>query len=204
MGDNINLEIFSRKAKCNKNFALFGVFIALLFSCAIIVVGFIKYNPDKPIIDKTVVTKDLNDKPSCKTTCCALSHKMESAPVEITETYYNNSANLLLYTSILVFMFLSLWGTFTFLFKVLKSESEINFKILDVQKDIFKEQQMTAISNGKKENNKEQEDKNKVEKYDELSKKIETLEVCLELIRKNTSYDDKKILNILKDYIGIN
>ena len=51
-------------------------------------------------------------------------------------------------------MSLSLWGSFTVLLKVLKSENEINSKILDVQKDIYKEQQMTVISNNKKENNK--------------------------------------------------
>ena len=91
MGDNVNLEIFSQKVKCNKNFALIGVVVALLLSFAIIVVGFNKYNPNTPINDKIVVTKGLYDKLSCKTTCCMLSHKMNNTPVEITGKSYETT-----------------------------------------------------------------------------------------------------------------
>lgn len=177
MGDNINLENFSEKIKCNKNYALTGVLIALLLSCATIVVGLIKYNPDKPIIDKTVVTKELNEKPFCKTTCCKLLHNVESASFKITETNYDNSANLLLYASILVFMFLSLWGTFTVLLKVLKSESEINSKIIDVEKEIYKEKQMWELAKLKNEH--ELEENKKIREHNDAEIEYKKKEIGL-------------------------
>lgn len=127
-----------------------GVFFALLLSCVIIVAGVYKYNPDKRIID-TTITKELKDKPSNDTVCCMQVHKAESTPTVITETKYYNTNGILLYASILVFIILSLWGTFTVLLKVLKSENEISSKILDVQKDIYKETQMWELTKQKKE-----------------------------------------------------
>ena len=148
--DKINLTELSQKAKCNKYFALGGVLFVLLLSFALIVVGLCKYKSEESIAAKTITTKDLSDKPACGAACCMLSHKVVKTPVEITETSYDNTANILLYVSVLVFMFLSLWGTFTILLKALKSENEINSKILDVKLGVYKEGQMWELTKEKK------------------------------------------------------
>lgn len=155
---DINVIKLSQKAKCNKNLALIGVFFALLLSCGLIRFGLCKYNPEEPMVTKTIETKELGDKPAYDTACCMLSHKVVKTPVETTETDYDNTACVLLYVSIMIFMFLSLWGAFAFLLKALKSEHEINSKILVVGLDIYKEVETRKLI----EKNGNQQDKDRV------------------------------------------
>ena len=105
---DIDIIKLSKKANCNKNLALVGVFFALLLSCGLICFGLYKYNPEEPIIAEAIETKELGDQPVCSAACCMLSHKEVRTPVEITETDYDNTACVLLYVSIMIFMFLSL------------------------------------------------------------------------------------------------
>ena len=148
---DINLTEFSQKAKCNKNLALVGVLFALLLSCGLICFGLCKYNPKEHIVAKTIVTEELNGKSVSDTSsCCMLSHKVGSTPAKVTEKDYDNSANIILYISILAFMILSLWGAFAILLKALKSENEINSKILDVKLGVYKEGQMWELTKEKK------------------------------------------------------
>ena len=155
---DINVIKLSQKAKCNKNLALIGVFFALLLSCGLIRFGLCKYNPEEPIVAKTIETKELGDQPVCSAACCMLSHKEVRTPVEITETDYDNTACVLLYVSIMIFMFLSLGGAFAILLKVLKAEHEINSKILVVELDIYKEVETRKLI----EKNGNQQDKDRV------------------------------------------
>lgn len=144
---DINLIEFSQKAICNKNLALVGVLFALLLSCGLICFGLCKYNPKGHIVAKTIVTEELNGKSVSDTSsCCMLSHKVGSTPAKVTETDYDNSANIILYISILAFMILSLWGAFAILLKALKSEHEINSKILDAKLYLYKELTMKEVT----------------------------------------------------------
>jgi len=170
---DINVIKLSQKAKCNKNLALIGVFFALLLSCGLIRFGLCKYNPEEPIVAKTIETKELGDKPAYDTACCMLSHKVVKTPVETTETDYDNTACVLLYVSIMIFMFLSLWGAFAFLLKALKSEHEINSKILTIGLEIYKEEQMWKLTKEKKEyelGSKEKELEYRKREFEELEK----------------------------------
>lgn len=143
---DINLTDFSQKVNCNKNLALVGVLFALLLSCGLICLGVCKYNPQEPIVAKTIVTEEQNSKPISDTACSMLSHKVGSTPAKVTETDYDNSANIILYISILSFMILSLWGAFAILLKALKSEHEINSKILDAKLYLYKELTMKEVT----------------------------------------------------------
>ncbi len=170
---DINVIKLSQKAKCNKNLALIGVFFALLLSCGLIRLGLCKYNPEEPIVAKTIETKELGDKPAYDTACCMLSHKVVKTPVETTETDYDNTACVLLYVSIMIFMILSLWGAFAFLLKALKSEHEINSKILTIGLEIYKEEQMWKLTKEKKEyelGSKEKELEYRKREFEELEK----------------------------------
>lgn len=168
---DINITEFSQKAKCNKNLALVGVLFALLLSCGLICLELCKYNPQETIVAKTIVTEEQNGKPVSDTACCMLSHKVGSTPAKVTETDYDNSANIILYISILAFMILSLWGAFAILLKALKSEHEINSKILDTKLGIYKEEDMWKLTMQKKDFD------IKLEKDTDLGRKYRELEI---------------------------
>lgn len=148
--DNIEIYKALKKTKCNKIFAIIGVLLALVLSCVIIIIGLNddKSGTAKQRLDKSI--EAITNTPPSDTACCAWHHKTKSIPIEITEKDYNNTDNTILYISILAFILLSLCGTFTVLLKVLKSENDINSKILDIQKDIYKEKQMWELMKEKK------------------------------------------------------
>ena len=61
------------------------------------------------------------------------------------------TTNVMLYICILAFISLSIWGTLSMLITAIKSENEINNKILDMQKNLYTENQMIEIIKKKKE-----------------------------------------------------
>lgn len=217
MENKINEKL--KISKSNKIWGLVGVAIVLFLSFTLVCIGLCKFNPEKVVLEKTIVTKGLDNiqlnilrVPLDTTSNCILPIDIETIPVVETENVYNNTISVLLYTSILLFIVLSLWGTFTILLKVLKSEHEINSKILDVELKIYNEQQMWEITKqkNKTENNipkekafSEKDEKEKAKKYDEILKKMDMLEESVDFIKSNTSYDDKKILDSIKKYIGV-
>lgn len=194
---------------CNKIGGLVGVAVVWVLSFILVNNAIDKFNTEKGVLEKKIVTKGLDNvqlnilNVPLDTSNCILPIELETIPVVETEIVYNNSISVLLHISIILFIVLVLWGAFTFLFKVLKSEHEINSKVLDVELDIYKEQKMAYISNGKKENNNAEEEKEKAKKYEEVLKKMEMLEKSIDFIKAKTSYDDKKILDSLKEYIGV-
>lgn len=62
----------------------------------------------------------------------------------------NRNEYLILNISFLLFVSITLWGTFTLLFKIFKSEGEVNTKILEKQLELFKETQMWELTKQKK------------------------------------------------------
>ena len=149
--------------KRNKRLGLFGVTIVLTLSFVLVNKGINKINSEKGILEKTVVTQGLDNvrlnilKVPLDSSNCILPIEVETVPIIATEENYNNTANVLLCVSALMFIILALWGAFTFLLKVLKSEHEINSKVLDVELGIYKEEQMRQIADRK--NDKEYNDK---------------------------------------------
>lgn len=144
--------------KTNKWIAVAGVCIALVFSCAMIC-GAVFYccNSEKPILTKKTVVKELKnmqpevDKQSAPDTTRDIAPcKVGCRPVVVSEECYDNIAVVLLCAGILAFVILSLWGAFTILLNVIKYENEFNAKILDVQKDLYKEMQMWELTKQKK------------------------------------------------------
>lgn len=102
--------------------------------------------------------------------------------------YVTDTSVILLYCCILVFIAFSLWGAFTILLKVLKFENDMKSKILDVQKEIYKEEQMWAVAKQKKQQ--EFEDKKKElrqnkEAWNELEKERTKLKYDQELALKD-------------------
>lgn len=197
----------------NKASALKLVVFAVCVSFALLGVGlwvYCKSIPSEPSLKKQ--TESIcNASKNVETNCCRVQ-KEEPSPSCVIEYRYDNTSRLLLYGSILVFISLSLWGTFTILLKVLKSEHEINSKILDVELKIYNEQQMWKITKqkNKTENNipkenasSEKDEKEKAKKYDEILKKMDMLEESVDFIKSNISSDDKKILDSIKKYIGV-
>ncbi len=138
--------------KRNKRLGLFGVTIVLTLSFVLVNKGINKINSEKGILEKTVVTQGLDNvrlnilKVPLDSSNCILPIEVETVPIIATEENYNNTANVLLCVSALIFIILALWGAFTFLFKALKSEHEINSKVLDAQLYLYKEQKMRKIT----------------------------------------------------------
>lgn len=91
----------------------------------------------------------------------------------ITANKISYTTAILLYCCILVFIAVSLSGSFIILLKVLKFEHDMKSKILDVQKEIYKEKQMWKLANEKKqqefEDKKQELDLNK-KAWNELEK----------------------------------
>ena len=143
--------------KRNKIGGLACVAIVLFLSFVLVNKGINKINSEKGILEKTVVTKGLDNvqlnilKVPLDTSNYILPIEVETVPVIATEENYNNTANVLLCVSALMFIILALWGAFTFLFKVLKSEHEIELKVLDVELEIYKEKEMWELTKNKKE-----------------------------------------------------
>lgn len=162
MGDKVNVDDKIKKLinknKWNKFFALLGLLLALLLSCALIYHGMRIYDSKKPAFNNITITKYVPVDQICTkqhsvstTTCCKISPIAERVPAVVTEEVYNNTVNVLLCVSALMFIIFALWGAFTFLFKVLKSEHEIELKVLDVELEIYKEKEMWELTKNKKE-----------------------------------------------------
>lgn len=140
-----DIETLVNNNKSNKYGALIGVFVAMSLSCFLIYIGFDKYN----------------------------LLKVDSPHVVVTEAMYNNIASILLYASILVFISFTMWGTFTILLKVLRTEEELNAKLFKIQEELFKETQMWEITKLKKDKEmelKEKELEYKIVEFERLEK----------------------------------
>lgn len=192
MEDKINELV--NKNKWNKRFALIGVLLSLILSCGLIYHGMCIYDSKDSVLDNTTTTKYVPIKQICAkqhadtTTCCKVLYGVESVPEVVTENNYNNATNVLLCISALIFIILALWGTFTFLVKVLKSEQEINSKLFELYKDIYKETKMWELT---KQKNEYENEKFKSLKPQEKSFK----EIELDLkIKEFQEIEQKKIL----------
>ena len=205
--------------KRNKIGGLACVAIVLFLSFVLVNKGVNKINSEKGILEKTVVTKGLDnvqlnilEVPLDTTSNCILPIDIETIPVVETENVYNNTISVLLYTSILLFIVLSLWGTFTVLLKVLKSEHEINSKILDVELKIYNEQQMWKISeqknNYENEISKEKASSEKEEKDNDLTRRIwefneiEKIKLELKYAHELELKEKEKEIQALKEKTG--
>lgn len=145
----------------NKSTVKKFLFCALLFSFVLMLLGI--YNVDSTTLSHaSTVTKDNLyihhicgvAKPNtikADTIVCHGPFVTKDQPVVTTDKEYSNISCVLMYIGILVFISLALWGAFTSLFKILKYEHEMNSKLLDVQKDIYKETQMWELTKEKKE-----------------------------------------------------
>lgn len=116
--------------------------------------------------------------------------------------YVIDTSVILLYCCILVFIAFSLWGAFTILFRALKFENDMKSKILDVQKEIYKEEQMWAVASKKKQQ--EFEDKKKElrqnkETWIELEKERTEMRNAHELALKDREIQLKKSAGGLKE-----
>ena len=162
--------------KKNKKSAIIGVLVALILSWCLIVIGVFCYPPKTPQkqIRKELVTKH-NEciKQYSQIVCCRSQQKGDNVPVMITEVHYDAAPRALFYCCVLVFMALSLWGTFAALLKVLKSENDVNIKTIDMMSRLYEECQMWKLTKEKKEyelNSKEKELDYKIRKFNELEK----------------------------------
>ena len=155
MGEKFN-ELVNMN-KWNKRFALIGVLLSLLLSCGLIYHGMCIYDSKDSVLYNTTTTKYVPINQICAkqhadtTACCKVLCKVESVPEVVTENNYNNATKVLLCISALIFIILALLGAFTFLVKVLKSEQEINSKLFELYKDIYKETEMWNLTKQKKE-----------------------------------------------------
>ena len=204
--------------KRNKIGGLACVAIVLFLSFVLVNKGVNKINSEKGILEKTVVTKGLDNvqlnilKVPLDTSNYILPIEVETVPVIATEENYNNTANVLLCVSALMFIILALWGAFTFLLKVLKSEHEINSKILDVELKIYNEQQMWKISeqknNYENEISKEKASSEKEEKDNDLTRRIwefneiEKIKLELKYAHELELKEKEKEIQALKEKTG--
>ena len=80
-------------------------------------------------------------------------HPAKNTPIKVNEeiSTYSYAPGILMCTGIIAFVALSLCGAFTMLSKVLTSENELNSRIFDLHKDIYKEREMWELAKEKKE-----------------------------------------------------
>lgn len=124
--------------KHNKLRAFTIVVVTLVLSFVLVGYGIYKYPPSKC---KTKYYTELTTYES--------NNVVKSLPVRVFEESYNHVVWFLT-LCILACVVTFLWGAFTVLFKVLKSEHEMNSKLLDVQNNIYKETQMWELEKLKK------------------------------------------------------
>lgn len=203
MDNKINELYKMVRSRCNKWVAVVIVVFTLIFSFAIIGIGLQRnYN----VTSISVAPDCLNNEKcqfsdTCKmASCCSITtlplDSIGSKSMAKTLTLSNgvcinvpvsNTSTVLFYCCILVFIALSLWGAFTMLFKVLKYENDMKSKILDMQKDICKEELMWELTKKKKEfehDNKYKELEFRIKEFDEFEKKHKQFEHDLKLNEK--------------------
>ncbi len=150
MNDKNFNEQFTRNNKHNKWIAIAAVIVTLSLSFSLVYVGFTDNNSKSSVPCKEVTTVGLNNtaqmdyKVSSDTTLNATLN-IQQTPIEITDKHCCRITDILPYIGIIVFVVLSLWGAFTVLLKTLKYENEMNVKIFDVHKDIYKETQFREL-----------------------------------------------------------
>ncbi len=162
------------------------LFYTLLFSFVLVLLGICKMEP-ATLSHESIVTKDSLyihhicgatkiDTIKADTIVCYGPFVTKDLPIVTMDKVYSNISCVLMYIGILVFISLALWGAFTSLFKILKYEHEMNSKLLDVQKDIYKETQMWELTKEKKnyENNNKTNDSSETDK--EIQRRIQEFE----------------------------
>lgn len=141
---NEHLKEIDRLVRINRNNkyrAIALVVSALVFSFVLLGCGIYKYGPDEYKVKK-VTESDVIE--NTVLTSCHPTKVTESLPVTVSEESY--SPVIWIQTvCVLAFVSFSLWGAFTVLLKVLKSEYDVNMKILEVLKDVYKEEEMKKI-----------------------------------------------------------
>lgn len=161
----INFEKQQKIARNNKLIALAGVVFVLILSFILLFIVFCGYHVEKPILEKKIVTTGLDSvllssiKLSSDTSDYILLYSVDSMPVVVNEHSYDSTIGVLLYVGIWVFVVLVICGVFMVLLKVLKFENDLNLKIFDVYRDIYKETEMWALAERKKKFEKEEENK---------------------------------------------
>lgn len=168
-------------ARCNKRIAVGVVIAALILTFA--TVGYGLNSSSKNITSVLVVSDSLNKAQYPKS------------------VYVTDTTDILSYCCLLVFIVLSLCGSFTLLCKILKYEHGMKCKILDVQKEIYREELMWELTKKKKEwelNNKSTENEQNLKyKYNEL--KFETQKFNdLEKRRQQLQFEHKVKLKELE------
>lgn len=152
MNDMQNLAANRRNKIC----AWTAVILSAALSCVMIFVIFSVYTPDKRLLNKKTVSRELCEAPkndaatSADTVCCTMPLKPACGPVVIYEESYNNAESILFYIIVLIFVMLSVSGSFTMLFKTLRFENECKAKIFEVRKDLYKELQLWELTKQKK------------------------------------------------------
>lgn len=190
------------------------VSIVLVFGALFLSFKAIIYSMDgTPMIkskSETEYVQDMSNSQEAETIAYESSNKTKREPIKVTEEVY--SINILWYINIIVFVSFSLWGAFTVLLKALKFENEMNSKLMDVQKDIYKETEMWKLAKQKKEyesNTSKVSELNDSSKKDkEVQKKIDEFEgiekVKLELKYKHELNLREKEIQALKEIIEQN
>lgn len=141
-----------------------------------------KMSPANQKKDTSSVSDTTNSKSPAK---ASMTQNNISGKIYVTDT-----SVILLYCCILVFIAFSLGGAFTMLFKVMKFENDMRAKILDVQKEIYKEKQMWELATEKKLQefkDKEQELSLNKRAWDELEKE-----------RTNLKYEQERNLESIR------
>lgn len=110
------------------------VIVVLVFSFVLLLLGICNY----PSINLDTKTTELVPYERTVATLEKSVIAKQSVPMKVTEKY-QSTVLCLLFICVLTFISLSVWGAFTILFKVLKNETDLNMKILDVHKDLYKE-----------------------------------------------------------------
>lgn len=172
----------------NKVGALALVVFVLCISGLLIKIGIDNYN--NATLKKTNKTENviLHHRANFHKTDSATPgdhHPVRNTPVRVNEeTFtYTYTPSILMFIAIIAFVALSLCGSFAMLSKVLTSENELNSKMFDVHRDIYKEREMWELTQEKKEHELDY-------KYRELSYKVNEFEK-IEKVKKNL-YNAKK------------
>ena len=148
------LEKLIKSNRVNKRWALGVVLGAVLLSFVLVWVCLCKYDSYKPTLQQEVITNCLSGTQQaagqpCEMANCKMMKSANRPPMSVTKKSYNNTVGVLLCCGIIVFVAVSLWGAFTMLFKVLKSERDVNAEMLSVYKYIYKEMQMWELAKQK-------------------------------------------------------
>ena len=177
----------------NKKIACIGVCIALALSFTIICCLIQDKHNDGKLLKPTITTSEIQH--FSTSTSDSLNCKLPTKIENITEKSYNNTPIILLYVSVSLFVFLALYGSFSILVKVLKSENELNTKIFDLEKELYKENKIWELTCAKKEYDSLKDEEKKIEKS--IKKKHEELDYAKEVFeykKANPEFDLKKYL----------